>query len=120
MLKYATAYLKFLLVIGSLAVYSSVRVDFQRSAIDLSAFCARLKLNYLNMPILIIKQEPSTSSKYQINVVGTLPQDVIELGFVKVDDKIHHGHGVLGVNRKQFINANVQRPADHSHDDGVG
>ena len=61
------------------------------TAIDLSAFCARLKLNYLNMPILIIKQEPSASSKYQINVDGTLPQDVIELGFVKVDDKFNTG-----------------------------
>jgi hypothetical protein len=61
------------------------------TAIDLSAFCARLKLNYLNMPILIIKQEPSASSKYQIDVDGTLPQDVIELGFVKVDDKFNTG-----------------------------
>ena len=59
------------------------------TAIDLSAF----KLNYLNMPILLIKQQKITNgpSKYQIDVDGPLPQDVIELGFVKVDDKYNTG-----------------------------
>ena len=83
------------------------------TAIDLSAFCARLKLNYLNMPILIIKQEPSASSKYQINVDGTLPQDVIELGFVKVDDKFNTGlHIYLKPSQKDGLQF-LSNPVEH-------
>ena len=55
---------------------------------DCPAFCARLKLNYLNMPILIIKaSETRRHGPGVINVDGPLPQDVVNnCGFEKIDN----------------------------------